>query len=1010
MVELGQRGDLRIGITKGGSEPKAEVMQVELGDWQVRLEKHFEQLRKDRSTIASNQPIFGLEHGLNTAELKDLSGAIREHIQHGTPSRDHRLAWIVYASELGYIYAGDEYWQTFEEETPGWTTYGNRYWLRECFFWFHETFGGARPSGRWAEHFSIICWPITHAVLPQDLQRQLARILFELRHSFSAELFESPLTLGEFIAARSWNATSRFQNLAEETLLVGQIAAALLLQGEIGTQELLYPATLQRIGEDLDRERRGRDWLRSARRFAKERAHIRGLALSHSPLSSIERRPEIARAEVVALGIEPRLILRPTNSKGTSWDILIEIPNLSHLLFRFPNLRDILTLSRCVVAGSSGRPLARGRCLHGAQRVVITRWPQPDEVLLQFEQKDSQLEYLLRTECLLRPGSTWLFRIASDGLAYELRSLRVRPGERYIIISSTGPVRSDGHVQTVKLSCEGVDGALIELPSTLPKEWEEQLRALGLSQAKTIEVWPAGLAAVVWDGEGHGEWLASERPCLAIRSDHPIDALLVSMGDTPGTSLELTPITPGEEVFVELPQLPVGLHRVHVSTRQYALGESEPLGDLDVVMRIREARPWSPGISPHGPLIVQMDPSSPTLEQLWEGRVEVALHGPDGRQVKCKVSLFERDAERATVSRQLPPLGLPVTPTGWRGHFEGQFRKLKDAENAYDTARICEIEFKADELGAFNVRCEREFTPVRWSVRRDGQGYVARLLDDSGDLAQPAVSRYTFESPCGEERLDHALAYKVPSVGGLYVVRRGNFTASIIIPPEVHSLADLSCDPQVEERERSLDAVVRLLKLAVLWRHARLSGNLLSSLRQRDVLLALTCHMFLILGGENWKQAESSARESGRGVLELKRAISKRREEAGLATVLAQEYASLVTATCDERVGRLTSLAIRFLSMPSATILVDRIGSTLIRRRPERDANDSHWLCELALRLASDPASAETWAGKNLQTGIAWLLENPTLARAARFLVIVIDRHLRQNATLGQLYAGWEWI
>lgn len=982
-------------------------MQVDLSNWQIRLEKHFAQLRKERSAIASDQPIFGLEHGLSTAEIVNLSCAIREHIRHGAPSRDHRLAWIVYASELGYIYAGDEYWQTFEDETPGWTTYGNRTWLRNCFFWFHENFGGAKPSGRWAEHFSIICWPITNAVLPRDLQRQLARILFDLRHSFSAELFESPLTLGEFIAARSWNATSRFQNLAEETLLVGQIAAALLLHGETGTSQLLYPATLQRIGEDLDRERRGREWMRSARRFAQERAHIRGLSLSRSQLSPTERRPEHARAEIAALGIEPRLLLKPMDSKGTSWDVSIEIPDLSHLLFRFLRFRDILAGSRCVVAGSLGRPLARGRCLHGAQRVTINRWPQPDEVLLQFEQKDSQLEYLLRTECLLRPGSTWLFRIASDGLAYEMRSLHVRPGERYIIISSAGLLGAGGHAQTVELSCAGVDGALIELPSALTEEWEEELRTLGLSQAKTIEVWPAGLAAVVWDGEGHGEWLASERPCLAIRSDHPIDALLVSLGDTDGMSLELTPITPGEAVFVELPQLSVGLHSVHISTRQQGSGESEPLGDLDVVMRIREVRPWSPGVSPQGPLIVQMDPSSPTLEQLWEGRVEVAMHGPDGRHVKCKVSLFEREDEGATIIRQLPPLGLPVTPAAWRGHFEKHFRKLKESENAYDTARVCELEFGADELGAFNVRCEREFTPIRWALRRDGQGYVARLLDDSGDSANPFVSRYTFEAPHMEVMLEPASVYGVPPTGGLYVARKEDFAASIIIPPEARSFADLGCDPCVEGQERSPDNLIRLLRLAMMWGHARLSGNLLSSLRQRDVLLALTRHAFLILGGENWKQAE--VRNEDGGLMELKRAVSKRREEAGLAAVLAQEYVSLATAACSKRVCRLTSLAIKFLSLRSIQSARIVAGSSMIHRQPDRNANDSQWLCELALRLASDPVNVETWAGQSLRGGIAQLLEKPTLARAARFLVIAIDCHLRQDATAGQLYAGWEW-
>lgn len=513
------------------------VMTMDLAHWQKRLENHFRELSAHRRKKFSDRRIFGLEHGLDISETHALTTAVRAHIANGPPAWDHALAWMVYASEIGYRYSGDEYWQTFEEETPGWTINGDRYWVRRCFLWFQREFCGVEPCGIWAKHFSIICWPITHAILPTDLQRQLARVLYELRHSFSAELFESPSILGDLIAARSWNATSRFQNLAQEPQLLGQIAAALLLQGEFGTDSLIHPATLRRIGEDLDRERRAREWLRGARRFAKERAQIRGLGLlGRGAKPSSVGHPDDARAEVAELGIEPRLVLRPTDSTNVSWEVSLEIPNLSHLLIRFPQTREILTGSRCVVAGAAGRPLARGRCLHGAQRVTLAQWPLVDEVLLRFEQTDSQLEYLLRAECLLRPGPTWLFRIASDGLAYECRSLRVRPGARYIMVSTAGPVRSNGHTSPIDLSCQGVHGAILDLPQALTKDWEETLRCLGLGQAKTIEVWPAGLAAVVWDGEGHGEWLASEQPCLAICVDHPIDGLLVSMAN----GIELT--------------------------------------------------------------------------------------------------------------------------------------------------------------------------------------------------------------------------------------------------------------------------------------------------------------------------------------------------------------------------------------------------------------------------------------------------------------------------------------
>ncbi len=147
-----------------------------------------------------------------------------------------------------------QYWQTFEEKTPGWTLNGRRDWIRDAFVAFQKEYASAKPSGPWAENFSIIAWPITHAILPRDLQQQLARILYDLRHSFSAELFDEPQRLGEFIAARSYNASARFQNLVQAPALVGQIAAALLLQGKEGFKTLLHPATLKRIGDDVDRE------------------------------------------------------------------------------------------------------------------------------------------------------------------------------------------------------------------------------------------------------------------------------------------------------------------------------------------------------------------------------------------------------------------------------------------------------------------------------------------------------------------------------------------------------------------------------------------------------------------------------------------------------------------------------------------------------------------------------------------------------------------------------------
>ncbi len=362
---------------------------MSLESWQERLQAHFTDLKRQKSLVGGGMPVFALEHGLSAEELEELEIDIRAHIDRKAPSRNHILPWIVYASEIGYNYDGNEYWQTFENKTPGWATHGDRYWIQACFRIFSEMYGGAKPTGTWANHFTIICWPITHAIIPLDLQRQLARVLYEARNHFSQEVFDAPTVLGDLVAARTvrswWHITSRFQNFVQQPELVGQIAAALLMEGESGSENLILPITLQRISEALDRRRQDRDWLQRARKSA-QRYEFRGL--STGGLGVIERmtlRPSIesAREQVSALALEPRLLLQPVSSN--QWRILLEVPDFSHLLAKFPTLRPVLGESRCAVSGSSGKPLARGRVLYGKQKVVIHKWPNPQDVLLEFD-------------------------------------------------------------------------------------------------------------------------------------------------------------------------------------------------------------------------------------------------------------------------------------------------------------------------------------------------------------------------------------------------------------------------------------------------------------------------------------------------------------------------------------------------------------------------------------------------------------------------------------------------
>jgi hypothetical protein len=389
-----------------------------------------------------------------------------------------------------------------------------------------------------------------------------------------------------------------------------------------------------------------------------------------------------------------------------------------------------------------------------------------------------------------------------------------------------------------------------------------------------------------------------------------------------------------------------------------------------------------------------MEPAEPSLEQMWEGHAEVTIRGPVGRNVACTISLFEREGETATASKQLPAMRLPVSAEAWRNHLDKHFRSMKRAEEAYDAARYCDLAFTADELGTFTLRCEREFTPLRWALRRRHEGYVVRLIDDSGGEGQPTVTRLSFENPTIEEPVRLASEYEAPRVGGMYVARLPLLTAAIIVPPVVRGLEDIGCTPRIDVETRSLESVARTLAIAELWRRARLQGEFFLAIRRRDVLLALASHSTRLICGDNWAMAEADVRRTADGMTRLKEVVSRRADETAIGVVLERDCADLATRTCRDRVQRFASLGIRFHLLPSAS---------------PAEEFDARWLSELALRLASDVGGVEAWAGERLRPGLTRLMESPTVARAARFLVLSIDRHRQSQAGPGELYAGWEW-
>jgi hypothetical protein len=966
------RGGSVVGRNDGSDRPNRVLHIMSLDIWQERLQSHFKRLSDDRPPQSAH-PVFALEHGLDHTEVAQLSQEIRLEILHHSPLLSHWLPWVVYSSEIGYEYSGEEFWQTFANRTPGWTQREDREFIRSAFWKFHREFHGARPSGVWAAQFSIICWPIAHAILPQDLQLQLAEALYDIRHIFTEELLRSPDMLGQQIEAHSWNATSRFQEFAQEHLLVGQIATALLLNEEERESAQILRSTLDRIAADLDRNRRSREWLRSAvRRATSVRLHglSRGVPEDDPYDRPAARGEPEGRKTVVELGIEPRLLLRRVDQH--LWDVRLELPDLSRLLAKFPNLRSILAGERCTVAGTDGRPLARGYFLYGTQEVSLSSWPEPSQVLLKFENSSPDLDNLLTAECLLRPGPRWLFKMLNDGTAIEVRTKTVHPGNSYVVLEADAAGNSRFSGASLKVRCGGIKTRLLDIPDVISPNHYGQLAMLGFHASNGIRVSPVGLPATKWDHEGYSEWLTTDHPLVSISADFRMPGLALNLiAGTASSRIDLAADDITSPIFLELGQLEPGTHRLHVITTSPS--NNVPLiGTLKLL--VRDPKPWKGDVSASTSFVVLVSPANPSLDQMWDDTATFDLFGPVGRIADCEVHFLQNTKDQSFYRAQLP-VDLPCSSGTWQQLF-GQLKKDIQVQNAYNACDACEFHFRCDELGFFRFKCERQGTPLRWVVREENSGYFLQLLQ-LDEASAINVAHCEFQNP--ERRspvvADYSNGFRVPPPGGLYVALAGRQSFSVVVPPSsIQTFADFELKPNRQLHQRTERDVISLLDILELWSNARVTGNPLSVDYKEQIVSSLQTHLIELLYGDFWARLERSLSKSTNFLVDLRNDISTDSKLQGIGRDLFAKQAEIRQFNLREVCEFLEQTASKYLDLPPF------ITTETSRYR---------WIVEFAVRLGIEAHRIKEWAGDHLPEALRYVLEHSIILRMSRFAALV---------------------
>lgn len=940
-------------------------MTSDLNHWQKRLESHFSALTVGRREHGLT--VFALEHGLDRNDLAQITVLLHARLRGDGRLSDHWLVWVIYAAEQGYNYDGAEYWTTFEGRTPNWTLRADRRQLRGWFSKFHKVFNGLKPSGPWAEWFSIIAWPITHAILPKDLQFQLARALYDLRYQLSARINDQPVEIGRYIAGASYEASSRFRNFLEQEEIAGRIVLALLGARQDEVQQSIHPLTLARIVADLQEARNAREWLRDARRVI-DSAQLKGasrLPASGRSLDSMKSGP--CAEKPASLAIRPNLFLRRTGVD--EWTPVLELPSLHEIGDLAPELNKFLRRTRCSIAGSVGS-LPAGWLMAGPQRRVLSSWPNTDQPVIKFERTNAALDHLLQSDVRITSGPLWVFRVGSDGLAYEIVGHLVRPGNSYIVVSRK-PIASSSLSETTSIKCDGVIAWRLTLPGHLTAEHLVELRSLDLAVAQTVRIWPVGLSARNWDGEGFTEWLEGEMPCFALSHDHPISGFEVQLNV--GPKLAVPAPSAGGAALIRLPHLPVGTHSlivraVHAGAATPHVRQVPIEGFVSLV--VRAPRPWLGGTSGHTGLIVTIDPPEPSLDQFWEGETRPQVFGPANHPVNISVELLGGSGETLG-TEPVASLTLPMTSESWNRVFKTFLRKEPDPW-AFLAASSGNLVIESGELGIFRVPLRRDVAPVRWVWHKSNRTTALRLVDDHEGDAPLSVQFYSFARPASaisieRERLNADYAPAAP--GGLCVASYDAQRQSLVVSmPRVEGgLAGLLIDPILDSLPWDDGAVKTLLGLAEMWSSARLAGPLAAARRDR-VVYGLKQQVVRILCGHDWTLAEAAYIQSPGAESDLRRLADRIGGNPAFGFVLTRDAGLFREMESSARLDRFASLARRY-------------GLTQDRA------------CTAALDLCDGIDRGIVWDGAVIDQYVASIRENPIIARGARLLALAKINH-----------------
>lgn len=920
-----------------------------LDAFQNDLHAHFEKLSSERSQ--SPYPLFAIEHNRGADEFEDVVCALRWQIEQGAVPDTHWLVWVVYLTEQGYAYAGDEYWRSVEEGIPGWD-HTNRHQVLHWFRLFQNRYDAFVPSGSWAEHFNIIAWPITHAILPRFLQGQFIRLLFDVRFDLAALPELTPAAVGRWLNASDLSCSTRLQKFLQQEELSGRLVTAFLADAVAIDEPPIQLNTLNRLIADLDRRRNARRWLDETKRVVKTR--YKGLKRTDHTKGSDASNDNDRKSR-----IDATLMLR--QGADNVWSPSIRISGFKSFASTNLDLTRSLRRSQIVINGTTQRRPGAW-LLANKREAALPSWPARDRPLLSFEPESATLELILNTAIRLNEPKVWLFQCGRGGIAYERKDQSVIAGNKYFVLMRD-PMPNAHGVEVCDIGCKGIYAYELRLPTPVTQPVQDTLHRLGLTLTRMLRVWPAGVPPSSWDDQGHVECLTSHALMIGVATD--VECSSLSLQIEGGPPVSYGPLDNSAPSYFQLPNLESGRHYLTV-TAQSKTGSPHLSGFL--VLDVREPEQWRPGTTLHEGLVARVDPLDATLDELWNGECDIAVFGPEKRSISVEFTL--RDAQNATlIAANLGSIRLPIDDNIWRAKFLSLANKHK-YELAYLDAAAGEITIDGDDLGRTSLVFERDTPPLRWIVSKRSNTYFARLIDETGsdttNLQCSLCSMVQPDRPVDCDAVKFGAEIEIPPPGCLLSAHSVAYRDQVIISTGISgsSIADLGLTTSIQQVSSDGASLAKIIKLLSLWSDARLRGPL-AHVRQQQVTIDLTKHYFSSLYGKAWVAIEERVETFGTRIIDrLKPLVGS---QASFAAAIAAKH------------GTINQNPIKGLKW-------------FADAAQRYHTCDDPKLCMFALQAASEPHRLSALPDDTLATQLQSLLDSPVIARGARLFAFLWAR------------------